>query len=185
MSLNVQLDARIEETIHHIGSEVGAEDDAHGDHDDGLRQQEVAPFNGGDEQAPQPGKAEHKFNDDQAADQPADADGDDSDGRQEGVSQDMPQNHSAVGDALEHSGADIIALEFFDDAGACQARNVSQQNQGGGSCSQISPILRGQRVWKRQPPGKFWALGRLSLNRMRAVRRLESAIGMAETKASV
>ncbi len=30
----------------------------------------------------------------------------------------------------------------------------------GGSCvSQISPTLRGQRVWKRQPDGIFTALG--------------------------
>src|SRR5471032_3144997 len=57
---------------------------------------------------------------------------------------------------------------------------------GGSSCSQIAPILRGQRVWNTHPEGGFAALGNSPERRMRSRAWGSSAIaGIDDNNASV
>src|SRR3989442_1126383 len=60
----------------------------------------------------------------------------------------------------------------------------SSSARGGCSCSQMAPILRGQRVWKTQPVGGLTALGTSPSSRMRCSSRT-SRLGAAERSASV
>jgi hypothetical protein len=55
----------------------------------------------------------------------------------------------------------------------------------GGSLSQISPILRWQRVQNGQPLGGFIALGRLPSSTISRLVTSGSAIGTADNSASV
>ena len=60
----------------------------------------------------------------------------------------------------------------------------STSASGGSSCSQISPIFRGQRVWKTQPDGGSAALGISPSSLIRSL-SVPSTVGTADSSASV
>ena len=93
--------ARIQIRIQHIRGQVGQRETYHRDHGHRLHQRQVPAVDGEDQQTAQARIVEDVLDHDQAADQPAEADGDDGDGGQQGVAQHVLDDHGALGQALE------------------------------------------------------------------------------------
>ena len=94
-----------------------------------MQQWQVAPVDGEDEQAAEAGIIEDVLDHDQAAQQPADADGGDRDRGQERVGQHVPRDDGAPRQAFEHGSAHVGLLELGTDAGARVTRDVSEQHE--------------------------------------------------------
>src|SRR5665648_421039 len=89
----------IQVSIKDIGQQVGHREDDYDHHSGCLNQRQVSPLNSEEEQAADAGEAKERFCDDEATDQPADADGHYGHCRQQGVPQHVTSDDPAAREA--------------------------------------------------------------------------------------
>ena len=85
-----------------------------------------------DHQSAEAGIVEHHLDDDRASQEPCNRQGDEIDGRQQGVRQHVPEHHLPIGNALEPCHLDVVACHHVDHAGAYHAQYVRRHDKGQG-----------------------------------------------------
>ena len=110
----------------HVGHAVGGSDDEHA----GLQHRQVALLDREQHEAAEPRIAEHLLDQHHSAQHPADVEGDDGDGGQQGVAQRVLEQHELPGQALELRGAHVGCLQHLDHRRPGDAGDVGQGLDG-------------------------------------------------------
>src|SRR6185437_15912319 len=121
-----ESDARIEQRVQHVCGQGGQGIDNPDHHYAAFQQRKILVSGGGKDETADAGIAEQYFDDDQTAHEITHLGGNDRDGRQQSVSEDMTPQYVMRLQSLEYGRARVIGGQRFDGPGTRHSRQISE-----------------------------------------------------------